>query len=434
MLFTNQIASIQETINYHQQQLHEAEEELYSLKVAEEYSVQAVAQVQEALENINPKYLELLKEELLSLFDLGKVSEEPPLEEKNISQPKIKIVERPDTTTVNELEKPKKTKAQLLGRRDLTPTSYQDLSPNIVYSSEGRCFIGFNDYKLAKDYGEKLKDYYEFSSGFIVDKPQFLMTSKWELKFWCSEENAGRLTALDFDKELEHPDNQKVIETWKYPLPKQEDDVKVKLSNDNSTTTEQDQLISISENIKYDTKTATAFIGMKSKGRARNYGDLLCFSYIISDKYLVSEKPTHFPEAKYELRLLGISKEDVEHLAKFNLAKDWNAKENEGLMLNWADRKKKPVGVTPPDKLYPLESLGLGDEVYRSPHRKQDRYLVIGMKRSDKGELFAECEVLHHQEFSTLIGQTVLLRECYLHQKAVSLPLTGEAETIISVA
>ena len=60
--------NLEETKSYHQQQIDLLQEEIDRVKLSQAYGEEAVSSVEEAIENIDSKHLELLKEHLLSLF------------------------------------------------------------------------------------------------------------------------------------------------------------------------------------------------------------------------------------------------------------------------------------------------------------------------------------------------------------------------------
>ncbi len=110
--------------------------------------------------------------------------------------------------------KPPKTVITPPPRPDLTPPTYTDITPDIVYSSDGKCYIGFSSRARASTYGQLLKEVWEFTTTYKVDSPTILHNHKWELKMWCSKDNAIRLAPLNLKKELDHPDNKAITQTW----------------------------------------------------------------------------------------------------------------------------------------------------------------------------------------------------------------------------
>lgn len=199
-MFNNQIASIQETISYHKSQIEIAEQELYSLKAAQEFALQATAQVQEALEHIETRYLELFKEHLLTLFEVE--GREQPSQVDTISN--VELVVEENTTT---------PPTRVKGLPNCGAATYIDIAPGIVYSSDEVCYMGFSDRHMAESYGRQLVTH-EFTTGFIVEKPLIVIDAKWELRFHCSEDSARRLASLDLKQELTHPNNKSITAEW----------------------------------------------------------------------------------------------------------------------------------------------------------------------------------------------------------------------------
>ena len=106
------------------------------------------------------KYLWLFKEHILSMF-----SEQPPayLEDKfeedvePLTEVRFSSERSEDergTDVPQEVEEVKSDKSyyELTGRPDLRPTTYEDLAPNISYSSDGWAYVGFNDKAEAEEF------------------------------------------------------------------------------------------------------------------------------------------------------------------------------------------------------------------------------------------------------------------------------------------
>ncbi|MGV2832033.1 hypothetical protein [Myxosarcina sp. GI1(2024)] len=255
-MLNNELNSLQEELNYHRQSIEELEQKIAEAKGYEAFATQASDAVEEAIKQIGMgKYLWLFREHLMSLFPqeqpkyleevsvpLSQKSEAPlssemeaekednEIEYMDDNDPNYKSIEElqkeePDTVVAvyhseeyleqQEVKDTQASRARLLGIPDFTPTTYTDISPDIVYSSTGRCYVGFSNYNRAKNYGNQLCELYELTSGFLVDKSQIMTNHKYELKFWCSEANARRLVGLNLKKELDDPVNAKVVESWK---------------------------------------------------------------------------------------------------------------------------------------------------------------------------------------------------------------------------
>ena len=59
-LFNPEITSIQADIQYHEEQIEEAEEPLNQIKVAQAYSDVAISSIEDCIENIDAFYLPIL--------------------------------------------------------------------------------------------------------------------------------------------------------------------------------------------------------------------------------------------------------------------------------------------------------------------------------------------------------------------------------------
>lgn len=194
-----------------------------------------------------------------------------------------------------------------------------------------------------------------------------------------------------------------------------------------SITTEEDtntkepvcNLLEIPSDVMYDKELKIAYCKSRNKARSDSYGYYLTKQYNIATKYKVSTKPT-IVDSKYQLELYGISLQDAAHLAKFNLLKEIDDKENRELLEHWADRKiVLPPAYTPTPKPTPLDEINIGDQVHRG--RPQDLYEVTG-KLEKNGEWFGEVVCLQHSEFKNLEGQTFHFKEIYLVQKNDVIP------------
>ena len=142
-MLNKELTALQEELNYHRNSIQELEERIAEVKVYDGYAAQATEAVEDAIEQIGMgKYLWLFKEHILSMFP-----EQPPayLEEKiNTVSPEVEEI------------KPEKSYYELTGKPDLRPTTYEDLAPNITYSSDGRAYIGFDDKQKAEAFRESL--------------------------------------------------------------------------------------------------------------------------------------------------------------------------------------------------------------------------------------------------------------------------------------
>ena len=392
-MFHASILQIQEELHYHQQQQEKLEQELYTLKSYEEFAGEAFDSVRDTIEQIeDPKCLELFKESLLSLFP------DPPiyLEEK---EPVVFNPPQPDIPhTVEEDEQP----------------SIVKLSDNVIYDQDTDCIhIGF---RLSSDgyawreqliYKQKLstKSWFE-KSEHLVEYPKELIIESISL-----EQAKELVETCDFSKPpIQEPVEvrEELYEKPHYPDPK----IPINLADYTPGQTPVNK-VEIAPGIIYIPVDKTAFVGMRAKGRARTYGDMLTRVLDIGSKYLVTDRLTVIKDAKYEFRIFDISFEDVKQLAKFNLSKDYDAKENKEVREVWRTTRKRevPPAYKPSPKLTPLEEIKLGDIVYLNSIDNQ--YKVLQKVELD-GVPHIEVICVFNSERPSLVSEISYLKECYL--------------------
>ena len=380
-MFHKSILQVQEELKYHKNQQEKLEQQLYRLKSYEEFASQAYDNVKETIEQVqDPQYLELFKEGLLSLFPTqtpNYLREEDDIEYMDDSHPDYKSIEQlqeedpvniavfhseeyleeqaPLSSTqekqgitphyTNEEQKESKTKtwAQLTGRPDLRPTTYEDITPNITYSSDGRCYVGFNDYKEAESFRESI------SEPAMISDAEIMNGFKYEVKFYCDREyvqqfvEAEQETKSDFEQ--------------------------------------------IGDHIIYNHNDSIAYVGMSAKGRANDYGSYLTRILDIAEKYMVSTTPQIIKDSKYELRLEDIDINDAVHLGAFNLKRPWDHPDNREVREVWRTTRKReiPSAYKPTPKPTPLDEIKLGDIVTTDATKIKDKQYKVIAKKELKG-------------------------------------------------
>lgn len=369
-MFHKSILQIQEELHYHKTQQEKLEQELYTLKSYEEFSSQAFNYVKETIEQIqDPKYLELFKEGLLSLFPIFPIFPNEPiyLEESVETNDYLEKINSYPIPAFIQNEKKEKTYYELTGQPDLRPTTYEDLSVNISYSSDGRAYIGFNDRSKAEEFKESL----DIPS--MLDIAQIMNNHRWEVKFYCDREYLQQFIGV---KQVVNPNFEK-----------------------------------IDGEIIYNHVDSICYIAFSAKGRADNYGSYLTRILDIAEKYTVNKDP-QIVDAKYELRLEGCSLDDALHLQSFNLKKDWDHSDNKEVRKDWELNRKRPApqAYKPTPKLIPLEDIELGEIVYLNSVSNQ--YKVLNKVELDD-KLHLEVVCVYNKEMKTLVGQISYLKECY---------------------
>ncbi|MEM8722468.1 MAG: hypothetical protein AAGE84_24780 [Cyanobacteria bacterium P01_G01_bin.39] len=359
MLFTPEFESIQADIQYYQEQIKEAEERLDRIKVAQAYSDTACGAIEDCIENIDPFYLPILRGHIESMFNKTSLS----------TNDEFKEVKDPEAEPVK--EDTSRTRAKLLGIPDFTPDTYEDLTPNITYSSSGRAYVGFNNRQEAEEFRDAI------SEPSLLDEAVIMNGFKYEVKFHCSREYVEEIVA-----------------------------------SVNAETTEGCGFEKIDGEITYNHTDNIAYLAFSAKGRADNYGSYLTRILDIAAKHTVSNKPSFF-DSKYELRLEDITLEDALHLQSFNLKKEWDAKENEEARSLWRDSRKRvyPSACKPSPKLISPEEVNLGDIVYLNSIDNQ--YKVLSKVELD-GVPHIEVICVFNSERPSLVSAVSYLKECYL--------------------
>ena len=177
-MFNPSILELQSQIHYHQEQQELAEQELDRLKMTQAFAEDAAEKVEDALEHIDPKYIDVFKEHLLALFPteapLSSEMEAPVYLEEKVEE----IIES------QEVEKEKEfgplSYYELTGKPDTRPDTYEDLAPNITYSSSGRAYVGFHDQGEAEEFRDSI------SEPSMLSDTDTLNGYKYEVKFYCN--------------------------------------------------------------------------------------------------------------------------------------------------------------------------------------------------------------------------------------------------------
>ncbi|MEM7727294.1 MAG: hypothetical protein AAF208_13140 [Cyanobacteria bacterium P01_A01_bin.45] len=374
-MFNPSILELESQIQYHQEQQELAEQELDRLKMTQAFAEDAAEKVEDALEHIEPKYIDVFKEHLLALFP----TEAPVyLEEK--AEENIEVI---DSTAVAETKPQKEfgplSYYELTGKPDTRPDTYEDLAPNITYSSSGRAYVGFHDREEAEEFRDSI------SEPSMLSDTETMNGYKYEVKFYC---NRGYIKELQQELENDWTPEQKAELDW------------------------QEQLVRIAPDIFYDPSEEVCYLGFKAKGRADNYGSYLTRILDIAQKYVVVNKPRITTNTKYELKLETIAEEDAKHLSKFNLKKEYDDSKNKDARELWRTTRKRvhPPACKPLDKLVPLAEIKLGDIVYLNSIDNQ--YKVLQKVTLD-GIEHLEVICIYNSERPILVGATSYLKECY---------------------
>ena len=309
------------------------------------------------------------------------------------------------------------------------------LLDNVVFDEDTDCIhIGF---RLSSDgyawreeliYKQKLstKSWFE-ESEHLENYPKELIIEGISL-----EQAKGLVETCDFTNPpvIEPVEvREEMYEKPHYPDPK----ISIKLANYTPGQTPVNK-VEIVPGIIYVPVDKTAYIAMKAKGRARNYGDMLTRVLTIGSKYLVTDKLTVVKDSKYEFRIFDIELEDIIQLAKFNLSKEYDARENKEVRENWRLNRQRPAPITtkPSPKLATLEDVKLGDIVYLNSIDNQ--YKVLQKVELD-GVPHLEVICTFNSERPSLVSATSFLKECYLvpvEERQIDPALAQEQEEVLT--
>ena len=411
-LFNPEINSIEEDILYHETQIQEAQERLDQVKVSQAYSDTVISSLEDFFENTDPFLYEVLKGHIDQMFEENKVTYNSDLKEVKLPSA---IKEQPSSLpcTVNNVEEIKPPVAlsqpqkefgtlsyyELTGRPDVRPDTYEDLAPNITYSSSGRAYVGFNDREEAEKFGNSI------SEPSMIGDTDTMKGFKYEVKFYCTKEFI-----------------EDIVDDW---TPKQKAELDW-----------QEQLVRIAPDIFYDPSSSKCFMGFSNRGRASTYGAHLKEIHELFDSRYTVDNPKVVTNCKHELVIESITEENARKLARLNLKKELDHKANKAVTDKWNvltedvqiyvpqrqedKRINKSEDLTEKDfPSYPYTEISLtevefGDVITSTPHSRS-AYMV----KEHKGE-FVLAECLYHKSLPTRIGEEYSFSKIYLVEKASS--------------
>ena len=374
-LFNPEILSIEEDILYHEQQLKEAQERLDQVKVSQAYSDNVISSLEDFFENTDPFLYEVLKGHIEQMFEENKITYNKDLKAASLPSTVEEEtntalgVKRTDDTTSSQPQKEfgPLSYYELTGRPDVRPDTFEDLAPNITYSSSGRAYVGFHNREEAKEFRDSI------SEPSLLDDAVIMNGFKYEVKFHCSREYVQQFVQV-----------------------------------------EKSHFEKISPRVIYNHNDQIVYLGMTAKGRCDYYGQYLTGQLTVGEKYTYVDKPSFInsEEYKYELRITEVSIDDAIHLANFNLQRDPDHPDNAKLLTDWRANKVRelPPAYTPSPKPTPINELKVGEIVSRGTHNKQ--YKVLGTQEL-QGTLHAEVICIYNSEMPALVNQTSYLKEVY---------------------
>ncbi len=380
MLFNPEINSIEEDILYHETQIKEAQERLDQVKVSQAFSDTVISSLEDFFENTDPFLYEVLKGHIDQMFEENKITYDNDLKAASLSSTveEIKLPVASTTAPTNiessapvvALSQPQKefgnlSYHELTGRPDVRPDTYENLAPNITYSSSGRAYVGFND----KQEAEKFRN--SITEPSLLSDSETMNGYKYEVKFYCDR---SYLEELKEELENDWTPEQKAELDW------------------------QEQLVRIAPDIFYDPSSSKCFVGFSNYQRANTYGAHLKEIHELYDSRYTVDKPKVVTNCKHELVIECITEENARKLSGLNLKKELEHKSNKAITDTWVlpldkeETEEEPPSPphapqenatqeeqldfpSPPYKPIPLDQVELCDVVTTSPN-SQSAYEV----------------------------------------------------------
>jgi hypothetical protein len=142
-------------------------------------------------------------------------------------------------------------------------------------------------------------------------------------------------------------------------------------------TPEASNFIRLSENVIYDPEKAIACAGINAYNRAKAWGEWLCFTHTVGDRFDVRNN-SRSEGYNYDLVVFGIEPEDSQRLADADLTKQPHAPEN----ASWQPLKRHPQAAPLRPPACQPGDLAVGDIARKDDGRE---YRIIGI--SDDGSI-----------------------------------------------
>ncbi len=175
--------------------------------------------------------------------------------------------------------------------------------------------------------------------------------------------------AVDAENPLEASEKKDSLEIENDQLPEN--------PTESGSAQEDSNFIRLSENVVYEPDKATIYAGINAYNCAKAWGEWLCFTHTVGDRFEVLNK-SRSEDYNYDLVVFGIEPEDAQRLADSDLTKQPNTPEN----ASWQPPKRHPQAAPPRPQVCQPGDLAVGD-MARKPDGRE--YRVIGV--SDDGSV-----------------------------------------------
>ena len=206
-MFQASILELQSQIQYHQQQIEEQEQKLDRLKMVSAFAEDATEKVVDALEHIEPKYLDVFKDHLLALFppETPVYLEEKVKEEEEVPQEIIEEVEETQLPLTKEEQETSE------------PSGFEKIDSEITYNHvDSICYVAFSAKGRGDTYGSYLTRILDIGEKYTVSKDPQIVEGKYELRLESiTFEDALHLQSFNLKKEWNSPVNKEARQLWR---------------------------------------------------------------------------------------------------------------------------------------------------------------------------------------------------------------------------
>ena len=236
-MFHPSILELESQIQYHQEQQELAEQELDRLKMTQAFAEDAAAKVEDALEHIEPKYLDVFKEHLLSLFPKEtpiypeeSSEEEDDIEYMDDSNPDYKSIEQlqseePDTVVAvfhseEYLKEQEEGLLEIIEEEETQTPTFEEINSRVIYNHNHQTvYLGMTAKNRCDYYGQYLTGQLTVGEKYTYSKePSFINGEEYKYELRITEinlEDAVHLASFNLQKDPEHPDNAKLLTDWR---------------------------------------------------------------------------------------------------------------------------------------------------------------------------------------------------------------------------
>ena len=398
-MFQLEITSIQQDIQYHEQELELAKARLENMQVATEYSTTAIASIEDCLTHIEPSFLGILKDRIDQMFSDNSKSNQIGLEQLDPQEVKE---ETPQEMCSKEQEEPQPEKTE--EKEEVQTPNIEKIDGQLYYNHvDSICYVAGKSKGRLNNYGVYLTKILDIAEKYTVsNKPTFFET-KYELRIeGISFNDAFHLQNFNLLKEYNDSKNNGARKVWSNrirevepaykPLPK-------------TIALEDVELGAIVTSDPTKLKDKQYKVIQKVKMGGIDHIECICIYHremptlVGNTDYLKDIYPVDLMEIRIDPSFSCVE----ESGARFEQPEEEVLTEDVQIYVPKEPKKEyKPV-LSKAKRETPLVELTAGDAV----HRKigDSIYEVVGMARHEN-KLVAECKLISSTTRSNSIGNS----------------------------